>query len=167
MHDLLSTRDVAEMYSVTSATVLNWIRAGKLKAYATPGGHYRISRQDLEDFSRAFRLPAVKPGAPPGLRLLFVGADELLYQQVRRAIRALWPSAQVEQACTEFEIGWWLSRLHPTNLVAHAALTPSLLIERCQQVVSNGAGDTPSLHILPESFNGDVSEWLAHEIGAN
>jgi excisionase family DNA binding protein len=43
----LSTGDAATLCSVTPDTVLKWIRAGKIKALRTPGGHHRIPRQAL------------------------------------------------------------------------------------------------------------------------
>jgi excisionase family DNA binding protein len=45
--DWLSTGQAAELCSVTAATVLNWIRAGKIEGVRTPGGHYRIKRDRL------------------------------------------------------------------------------------------------------------------------
>jgi excisionase family DNA binding protein len=37
--------------------VLRWIRQGKLKAYTTPGGHYRIRVADFRDFLERFDIP--------------------------------------------------------------------------------------------------------------
>ncbi len=47
-HRLLSTGQVAALYSVTPDTVLKWIKKGRLKGVRTAGGHYRIDRNDLE-----------------------------------------------------------------------------------------------------------------------
>ncbi len=46
--DYFSTGEVAELCSVTPDTVLKWIRAGKVPALRTPGGHHRISRTALQ-----------------------------------------------------------------------------------------------------------------------
>lgn len=54
---LLTTRDVARYCGVTSVTVSRWIRGGRLKAYTTPGGHYRIRKQDFKEFLEASGLP--------------------------------------------------------------------------------------------------------------
>ncbi len=40
--DFLTTGEAAELCSVTPDTVLKWIRAGKIPANRTPGGHHRI-----------------------------------------------------------------------------------------------------------------------------
>lgn len=47
-HEWLSTGQVAELCAVTPATVLNWIRTGKLEGARTPGGHFRVERSRLE-----------------------------------------------------------------------------------------------------------------------
>ncbi|KLU63580.1 helix-turn-helix domain protein [Peptococcaceae bacterium CEB3] len=39
---LLSTGDVAKKLGVSNQAVINWIENGKMKAFRSPGGHYRI-----------------------------------------------------------------------------------------------------------------------------
>ena len=43
----LTTGEVASLCSVTRDAVLKWIKSGKISAIQTPGGHYRIHRQDI------------------------------------------------------------------------------------------------------------------------
>ncbi|UCC44082.1 MAG: helix-turn-helix domain-containing protein [Candidatus Zixiibacteriota bacterium] len=45
---LLSTGEAAALCSVTPDTVLKWIRAGRVEAHRTPGGHHRIPRVALK-----------------------------------------------------------------------------------------------------------------------
>jgi excisionase family DNA binding protein len=49
----LSTGQAARYCYVTSYTIVNWIRTGKLKAQKTAGGQYRICVGDLCKFMRA------------------------------------------------------------------------------------------------------------------
>ena len=42
---LMTTGDVARLCGVTPDAVLKWIKAGKLPATRTPGGHYRVSSE--------------------------------------------------------------------------------------------------------------------------
>jgi excisionase family DNA binding protein len=48
MREYLTTGQAARLCSVTPDAVLKWIKAGKIKANRTPGGHYRIHRKNLE-----------------------------------------------------------------------------------------------------------------------
>ncbi len=41
----MTTGEVARLCGVTPDAVLKWIKAGKLPATRTPGGHYRVSRE--------------------------------------------------------------------------------------------------------------------------
>ncbi|NQT35479.1 excisionase family DNA-binding protein [bacterium] len=47
VNEYLTTGQAATLCSVTSDAVLKWIKAGKLPANRTPGGHYRIRRNDI------------------------------------------------------------------------------------------------------------------------
>ena len=49
--DHLTTGQVAEFLSVTPDTVLKWIKAGKIPAIRTVGGHYRIAKDDVESLA--------------------------------------------------------------------------------------------------------------------
>ena len=53
----LTTGQVAEYCQVSQATILNWIKKGKLEAYATPGGHFRILLADLLSLLEAYGMP--------------------------------------------------------------------------------------------------------------
>ena len=55
--ELLTASDVARYCGVTSVTVSRWIRGNKLRAYTTPGGHYRIRKQDFRGFLESNGLP--------------------------------------------------------------------------------------------------------------
>ena len=53
----LTTGDVAKYCHVTHVGVLKWIKAGKLKAYRTPGGHYRVQIDDFRKFLDEYNMP--------------------------------------------------------------------------------------------------------------
>jgi excisionase family DNA binding protein len=44
----LTTFQAAEIMSVSPDAVLKWIKLGKITAYKTPGGHYRIAKREVE-----------------------------------------------------------------------------------------------------------------------
>jgi excisionase family DNA binding protein len=45
-----TTGDVAKLLGVSDRTVVNWVRAGLLSAFTTPGGHRRFRAPDVETF---------------------------------------------------------------------------------------------------------------------
>ena len=60
----LTTGEAAKYCYVSQATVVNWIKQGKLPAYSTPGGHYRILLPDFLLFLENHGMPV-----DPRLRL--------------------------------------------------------------------------------------------------
>ena len=48
-------KDLAKMFGVSTGSVRNWIREGKLNAILTPGGHRRIRKSDFEDFVKKYQ----------------------------------------------------------------------------------------------------------------
>jgi excisionase family DNA binding protein len=46
--DLLRPREVAEIFGVRTTTIARWARDGILTALATPGGHRRYRRAEID-----------------------------------------------------------------------------------------------------------------------
>ena len=59
----LTTGQAAELCSVTPATVLNWIRKGRLAGGRTAGGHYRLPRAAVESLLNESRRPVGQAAA--------------------------------------------------------------------------------------------------------
>ncbi len=57
---LYTTGQVAKMCGFSTSAVLQWIHAGKLSTYHSPGGQNRIAPKDLLKFMKAhdMRIPA-------------------------------------------------------------------------------------------------------------
>ena len=53
----LTTGEAAKYCHVSQATIVNWIKLGKLPAYSTPGGHYRILLTDFLRFLDSHKMP--------------------------------------------------------------------------------------------------------------
>jgi len=49
--------DLARILGIHRVTVTNWIKKGALKAIRTPGGRYKVSREDLISFLDAHGMP--------------------------------------------------------------------------------------------------------------
>ena len=49
--------DLSRIFGIHRVTVTNWIKKGALKAIRTPGGRYKVSREDLMAFLDAHGMP--------------------------------------------------------------------------------------------------------------
>jgi excisionase family DNA binding protein len=43
-----TTMEAARILRVSTQTIRNYIYSGKIKSYRTPGGHHRVSKDDLQ-----------------------------------------------------------------------------------------------------------------------
>lgn len=55
--EIFTTYDAARICNANIASIKNWIGKGLLRAFRTPGGHYRIRRRDLELFVQKYNMP--------------------------------------------------------------------------------------------------------------
>ena len=91
-----TTHEAGQLLGVSLPTVINWIKAGRLSAHRTPGGHRRIERDTLVAFIRRHGLPMPpelleESSAPRVLVLMGSKGDlEPILELVRRAgLRAM------------------------------------------------------------------------------
>ncbi len=63
--DYLTTTQAAEVLSVSPDTVLKWVKAGKLRASRTLGGHFRIPFEELQRLAgaAAVQVTQIQPAA--------------------------------------------------------------------------------------------------------
>lgn len=112
----LTTGQAAEYCHVSQTTIINWIRDGKLKAYTTPGGHYRIRRSDFLSFLETYNMP-VDPTlrSSPEWKLLLI-SDSPNAADLARALEED-GGFQVSLARNGYEAGAKAVRLEPRAVV--------------------------------------------------
>jgi len=54
---VFTTFETAKLCHVSPLSIINWVNAGRLPAFRTPGGHRRIRREDLIRFMRENGIP--------------------------------------------------------------------------------------------------------------
>jgi excisionase family DNA binding protein len=83
--EVFTTYDAARLCNANIASIKNWIGKGLLRAFRTPGGHYRIKRRDLELFIRKFNMPW--PFAAANRKsVAMLGGDDKLARGLQAAI---------------------------------------------------------------------------------
>ena len=93
----LSTGDIARHCQVTPATVVNWIKAGKLKVYTTPGGQYRMEIEEFLKFLGANGFPVPDELVPAReRRVLVVDDDPEILDKLTEGLGALLPNVLIE-----------------------------------------------------------------------
>jgi excisionase family DNA binding protein len=119
-----TTHEAARLLGVSLPTVVNWVKARRLKAHRTPGGHRRIAREDLAAFMvrHGMPLPADLSGAAPERRkALVLGEAGPMREGLARQLAAA--GYAVEQASSGFPAGAAAARFQP-DLVVLAPTAP-------------------------------------------
>jgi CheY-like chemotaxis protein len=80
-----TTHDIAKFCDVYPSSVVNWISSGKLKSsYVTPGGHHRVTHEDLMAFFTAFNIPVPPELSARPMRVLIVDDDAEVTRVIER-----------------------------------------------------------------------------------
>jgi len=123
-----TTSEVADYCAVSNDGVLKWIKSGKLRAFATPGGHYRISAEDFRTFLMQHDIPIDETlFADPsgGGRVLVVDDDPDIRELVSRALADIQPALVIEQASDGYEASLMIGTFRP-DLVILDVMMPRL-----------------------------------------
>ena len=117
---VFTTFETARLCHVSPLSIINWVNAGRLPAFRTPGGHRRIRREDLLLFMRENGLPIpdeLEPGS--GLRKVLIVDDEATVCEVladHLSGRATDPF-EVAKATDGFEAGRLVASFRPDVVV--------------------------------------------------
>jgi len=112
-----TTTEISRICDVYPASVISWIDSGKLRAYVTPGGHRRVTREDLIEFLKKCRIP-IPPEVMSDKKTVLIVEDEpdvarmieraLVRQQdhfaVQKAASGVEALVQIGQRCPDLVI---------------------------------------------------------------
>jgi excisionase family DNA binding protein len=135
----LTTGQAARYCYVSQATIINWIKKGKLKAYATPGGHYRILLPDFLSFLEAYRMPVdsvLRTSSRP--RVLIV-SDSPHASMLTQALRGN-GSFDIALASNDYEAAAQIARLEPDAVVLDMRGAASDYLALCQWLRASPEG---------------------------
>lgn len=113
--DLYTTGDVAKLLKISTVTVFRAIEKKQLRASTTPGGHYRVSRADLEEYMAKNN---VDKGVlePRNWRVLVVEDNQAEQRLVQKAL-AQEPRYEVRVTPSGYEAGFLTKQIKPDLLV--------------------------------------------------
>ncbi len=144
-----TTSEVARYCAVTNDGVLKWIKSGKLRAFSTPGGHYRVSAEDFRAFLENYDIPideAFFRGNQRQRTVLVVDDEPNIRDIVRRLLNELEPDLRVEEACDGYEAGIKIGNLRPDLVIMDVMMPRVDGISLCRSIRENP--DTQSIKVL-------------------
>jgi excisionase family DNA binding protein len=160
----LTTGEAAEYCHVSQATIVNWIKDGKLNGYTTPGGHYRILRSDLLSFLETNGMPiddALRESTRPTLLLL--SDDPTMVDLVHTLGKS--SNVEVSVATTDYETSAEAARSKPAIVIidTRASRDPSGLCRWLSETskatalvligdaAMSGSAPEADVHVPPEA----------------
>ena len=112
---VFTTFEAAKLCHVSPLSIINWVNAGRLPAFRTPGGHRRIRREDLLLFMRDNGLPIpeeMQQGS--GRRKVLIVDDEPSIREVLAEHLSTRTSPyEVSTAADGFEAGRLVATFRP------------------------------------------------------
>lgn len=158
---LLTTSDVAEYCRVTRMGVSRWIRDGKLRAYRTPGGHFRILKSDFRVFLECYGLP-VDPAQFDGEgegHVLVVSDDLDLVQSIKEDLEAS-GECRVTGCADAYDLGLMVATLHPAVIIFDMTMPDQDSCELCHRIVGNPVTSHVKTLGLVDSLSEEEEERL-------
>lgn len=168
---IFSALEVANMCGVVNQTAINWIRNGHLKAFNTPGGQYRVYKDDLITFirNRGMRVPEnlLDDETSANWRSLIVIDDDTgLNNAISSYVKKTLPDLNILQSFDGFDAGAQLVEKKPGFVLLDLALPGVNGQEICTRIKTNPAFGKPFVMVITALTEESLEKEL-YELGAD
>jgi excisionase family DNA binding protein len=150
------------MLEVSPAAIKKWIQQGKLAAFRTPGGHFRILAEEFERFQKSHGFVTAS-GEP--LRVLITDGEREVADVIKSSLRSFYPKARIETAGNGVEGLVKVGRFRPDVLLLDQAMPGMDGFEVCRQMKQDPANRDIKIVIIAAPH--DDAEPRAKEAGAD
>lgn len=134
----------AKYCAIGRGTLWRWVRAGQIKASRTPGGHYRILKEDLESFIFERDMYPLAHNRSSSNRILIVDDDAEIQQLLKELLSI--HGYVTEIASDGFEAGLKTMKFKPEVVILDLLLPGLDGFAVCKQMKKNP--DTSHIKIL-------------------
>jgi excisionase family DNA binding protein len=119
------------MLEVSPAAIKKWIQQGKLAAFRTPGGHFRILADEFERFQKTHGFGT---GTGDPLRVLVVDDQRDVADAIVTSLSAFYPRVRMETAANGFEGLLKIGTFRPDVLLLDLSMPGMDGFEVCRQI---------------------------------
>jgi len=162
----LSTFKIAQLLDVNASSVANWIDQDRLHAHRTPGGHRRVSIENLLRFLREMKMPVPEELDVPPARILVVDDEPALCQMIARSLRLANPEYEVIEAGDGFRAGQIIATMKPDVVILDLRMPGMDGFEVCR-VIKAQEETSHALVLAMTAFPSQESEDRIRECGAD
>jgi excisionase family DNA binding protein len=131
-NDIFTIPRAAKYCSIHRVTLWRWVKSGELKSFHTPGGHFRILRQDLESFmsEKGMLFPFHKHSIKK--KILIVDDDPKIRELLAQILSS--NGYRVEVASDGFEAGTHTLRFKPDLIILDLFMAGMDGFEICKRI---------------------------------
>ncbi|MBN2323167.1 MAG: response regulator [Spirochaetes bacterium] len=122
---IYTTYQIGKFCQVNIRTVIRWIETGKLKAYATPGGHRRVKWSDLINFLTQNRMPIPRELEEAKRKKILVVDDDPDFLDIVTKILQKVPEVEIKTTSSGFDAGVLVAEWNP-DLILLDFIMPDL-----------------------------------------
>ncbi len=155
-----TTFKISQLCGVNPTTVQNWIKEKKLRAFQTPGGHRRVSREDFVAFLKQFGMPV-----PPELErvppfVMIVDDEAEVLDMMEEMMVSVSPELEVGKAQNGVEALLMIGERKPDLLILDLKMPGMNGYEVCSRLKSKSG--TKNIRIV--AISGDRSPGVRQRI---
>ncbi|MDA3788112.1 MAG: response regulator [Desulfobacula sp.] len=129
---LISLPKAAKECSISRWTLWSCVKAGDLKVFRTPGGHYRIAKSDLEAFIDKKGMQPTKKDDFNSKKILIVDDDEQIHKWIKRIFDGI--EFKLEFATDGFEAGQKILKFQPHLVILDLFMPKMDGFKVCMQI---------------------------------
>ena len=162
--EIFSIPQAAKRCAISRWTLMKCVNSGELKVSRTPGGHYRILKEDLEDFIIKKKMYPLVHNNSSNKRILIVDDDP----QVRKLLAVMLSSKkyETETASSGFEAGAKVVKFKPDLILLDLFMPEMSGFEVCKQIKKGP--ETSQIKILAlTGYDSKVNRERIMEAGAD
>lgn len=162
--DVLTLPQASKICAVSRWTLRDFVTSGQLKAFKTPGGHYRIYKSDLESFIRERNAFSVTKKVPQKKRILIVDDDSKIRKLLGRILED--NGYDIEFAVDGFDAGLKLMQFQPHLVILDLIMPQIDGFEVCRRIKEDD-GISPAKVIAVSGFDTEENRSRIYRSGAD
>lgn len=144
MDKMLSIPKAAVLCGLHRATLWKYVKKGEIKTFKTPGGQYRIHRDDLKRFTRERGMYAFPSESQTANKILIVDDDPGIQKLLGRLLND--PAYQLEYASDGFDAGMKTLKFQPHLILLDLFMPGIDGFKVCENLKQNA--DSASIKII-------------------
>lgn len=141
-----TTGEIAAFCHVTINAVKKWIASGKLEAFKTPGGHFRVSHDSFVSFLDKYKLDVKEEMFPERKKVLIIDDERDIVEFIRGALESMDQGFLIETAGDGYEALIKVGDFKPELLVLDIRMPKIDGFEVCRRI--KGDASTREIKIL-------------------